>query len=88
MEPQTKLKERIFSIELKSKQNLKNITLADNENENVLVEGTLGELVYATFTEGIILTISGTRGMLSVDLAESEIQKPQNQNLIEMNNHE
>ena len=88
MGPQTNLKERIFSIELKSKQNLKNMTLADGENENVLVEGTLGELIHATFTEGIILTVSGTRGVLRVDLAESEIQKLKNQNLIEVNNHE
>ena len=34
-------KERFFSVELKSKVNLKNVTLSNGSHENVLVEGTI-----------------------------------------------
>ncbi len=75
MENQATPKERVFSVELKSKRNLKNVTLTNGPHDNVLVEGTLGELVQATFTEGIILQIVGKNGILRIDLGENEIQK-------------
>ena len=71
-----KQKERVFSAELNSKKNLKNITLTNGTNDNVLVEGTLGELLQATFKEGVILEVIGKNGTLRVDLCENEIQKP------------
>ena len=43
------LEERSFSIELKNKQNLKNVTLNSSSTENVLLEGTIGELKTASF---------------------------------------
>ena len=75
MESKTIGKERVFSVELKSKRNLKNVTLANGSSDSVLVEGTIGELVQATFTEGIILEVVGRNGVLRVDLGEDEIQK-------------
>jgi hypothetical protein len=80
-------KERVFSVELNSKHNLKNLTLTDGNRDTVLLEGTLGELLAATFTEGIILEIIGEKGTLRVDLEEDEIQKKQNQNSSEVNLH-
>jgi hypothetical protein len=80
MENKTNLKERVFSVELKSKRNLKNVTLTNGSSDNVLLEGTLGELVHATFTEGVILEIVGVSGILRVDLREDEIQKTTEQN--------
>ncbi len=68
-------KERLFSIELKSKAHLKNITLTNNSSEDVLIEGVLGELEQASFAEGIILEIVGSNGILRVDLGEDEIKK-------------
>ncbi len=38
-------KERVFSVELNSKRNLKNVTLTNGSSDTVLVEGTIGELV-------------------------------------------
>jgi len=61
MESKTKEKERVFSVELKSKRNLKNVTLTNGSSDSVLVEGTLGELVQATFAEGIILEVVGKK---------------------------
>jgi hypothetical protein len=70
-------REHSFSVELKSKACLKNVMLTNGNRENVLVEGSLGELVSARFAEGVILEVVGSRGVLRVDLKESEIQKVQ-----------
>ncbi len=79
---QTKEKtERCFSIELNSKQQIKNMTLTNNgQKENTLIEGTIGNLVEATFTEGIILEVTGTKGTLRFDLQAKEIKQTQSIN--------
>ena len=84
MESKTKDKERVFSVELKSKRNLKNITLTNGSSDSVLVEGTIGELVQATFAEGIILEVIGKKGILRIDLGEDEIKKTTEQNQTEV----
>lgn len=75
MENKIEDKERFFSIELKSKANLKNVTLANGSHDSVLVEGTIGELVQATFVEGIILEIVGKKGVLRINIREKELRK-------------
>ncbi len=72
-------KERSFSIELNSKQTLKNVTLNNGSNENVLIEGTIGGLVTAQFVEDDILEIAGTAGVLRVNIAKSEIAEAKKQ---------
>ena len=52
-------KERFFSVELKSKVSLKNVTMTNGGHEKVLVEGTIGNLQQAGFTEGLVLEMSG-----------------------------
>lgn len=86
MQSKTKQKERVFSVELKSKRNLKNVTLTNGSSDSVLVEGTIGELVQATFAEGIILEVIGKKGVLRIDLREDEIQKTPKQNGSEVKN--
>jgi hypothetical protein len=86
MESKTKAKERVFSVELKSKRNLKNVTLTNGSSDSVLVEGTIGELVQATFAEGIILEVVGTNGVLRIDLGEDEIKKTAEQKRVEATN--
>jgi hypothetical protein len=76
MKSKTSGKERVFSVELKSKRNLKNVTLTNGSSDSVLIEGTIGKFVQATFTEGIILEVVGRKGVLRVDLGEEEITKP------------
>jgi hypothetical protein len=71
----TKHKERVFYVELKSKRNLKNITITNGSSDTVLFEGTIGELVHASFAEDVILEVVGKNGVLRVDLGEDEIQK-------------
>ncbi len=71
-------KERCFSVELKSKNDIKSITLVNGSNDSVLVEGTIGELVQATFAEGVVLEVVGKKGVLRLDLGEDDIKKTSN----------
>ena len=69
-----KEKERFFSVELGSKSDLKNVSLANGgHGENVLVEGTIGGLRTARFAEGVVLEVVGSRGVLRINVAENEI---------------
>jgi hypothetical protein len=68
------LKERFFSVELKSKVNLKNVTVSNGNHENVLVEGTIGQLLRADFAEDVILEIVGDKGVLRINLTQDEIK--------------
>jgi hypothetical protein len=40
----------------------------EGQKESTLIEGTIGNLVEATFTEGVILEVTGTKGVLRLDL--------------------
>jgi|GEM_PF-589626 hypothetical protein len=71
----TEIKERFFSVELNSKTHLKNVTLTNGSYDNVLVEGTIGELLEATFVEDEILEVTGKKGVLRINLTETEIKK-------------
>jgi hypothetical protein len=75
MENKTTKTERVFSIELNSRLNLKNITLANGNTDRVLVEGTLGELVHAGFVECLLLELLGTKGTLRINLTPEELRK-------------
>ena len=74
MENTVENKERFFSIELQSKAGLKNVTLTNGSKDAVLIEGSIGELVQAAFTEGIILEIIGKKGTLRIDLNGEELR--------------
>ncbi len=67
--------QRFFSIELKSKQQIKNISMSnDKQKESTLIEGTIGNLVEASFIEGVVLEVKGTRGVLRIDLQQQEVK--------------
>ena len=77
MENELEDKERFFSVELKSKADLKNVTLANGSRDSVLIEGTVGELVQAMFVEDVILEIVGKKGTLRINLKAEELKSPQ-----------
>ena len=71
--------ERFFSVELKSKANLKNVTLTNWGQENVLVEGSIGELQRAEFSEDVILEVVGDKGVLRINLSLDDIKQKRKQ---------
>jgi hypothetical protein len=77
MKKDAKNDERFFSVELKSKTSLKNITINNGFNDSVLVEGTIGKLVQATFEESLILEVVGEKGVLRINLEQKELKKNQ-----------
>lgn len=77
MENKIQDKERFFSVELKSKAHLKNVTLTNGSTDSALIEGTLGELLQATFAEDLILEVIGKKGILRINLSQDEIKKSQ-----------
>jgi hypothetical protein len=50
--------------------------LTNGCTDNVLVEGTIGKLVQATFVEDVILEVVGEKGVLRINLEQKELQKP------------
>ncbi len=66
--------ELVFTVELKSRGNVKNVTLS-NGAQGVLIEGTLGALKHAEFVEDIVLEVTGDNGVLRVDLAREDLAK-------------
>ena len=80
MQNKIEKEERFFSVELKSKAHLKNVSLANGSRENVLIEGSIGELLQATFADGVILEVVGNKGILRINLEEHEIRKTIDQN--------
>jgi hypothetical protein len=64
---------RTFTIELKSKGHLKNVSL-DND-QSVFIEGSIGYLKRARFVEDIILEVVGSNGELRIDLGTRDLQK-------------
>ena len=63
--------QRIFTIELRSKGDVKNVSL--DENEKVVIEGSLGTFQRAQFVDDIVLEVIGSNGVLRVDLAASDL---------------
>ena len=82
-----KVQVRGFSVELKSKKNLTNVTLTDGSSDAVLIEGDIGKLLEASFKENLILEVIGENGVLRIDLQESEISKPSKKKPVEAQIH-
>ena len=71
----SKRKKHAFSVEMKSKEYIKTISMSDGAQEGVLFEGSLGELEELGMVEGVILEVKGANGTLRIDLDEGELRK-------------
>jgi hypothetical protein len=71
-------KEQFFSVELKSKTNLKNVTMTNCSHENVLIEGTIGRLRHTTFVDGVVFEVLCDKGVLRIDLNQDETKTKPN----------
>jgi len=65
----------VFSVEMKSKSHVKNITISDEAHDRVLFEGDLGELEEVAFIGGSMLEVRGSNGVLRVELGEEKTRK-------------
>jgi hypothetical protein len=68
-------KERVFTVELHSTSDVKNV-IVENASQRIVMEGTIGALKHAEFVEDTVLELVGTRGILRVDLAREDLAKP------------
>jgi hypothetical protein len=68
-------KECTFSIELNSKDKIKKIKVANNNNKDVLIEGSIGKLQHTEFIEDIVLEVVGEEGNLRIDLSPEQIER-------------
>ncbi len=63
-----------FSIEMTSKKYLNKIEVHDAPRDTVLIEGDLGEALEIELVEGVMLQISGNKGVFRIDLVEGELR--------------
>jgi len=69
-----------FSIEMKSKKYVKNMSISDEAHGRVLFEGNLGELRELSFVEGDVIEFTGIYGVLRVNITRSQFHKLANKN--------
>lgn len=66
--------EHSFSVEMKSKKYVKNISISDEDYNRVLFEGFLGALKGLSLIGGRMLEVKGSNGVLRIDLSEDELR--------------
>lgn len=64
-----------FSATLDSKEQIKNISLTEDLYQKVFFEADLGKLKQVKFTEGLVLEVVGTNGVLRIDLPIETLRK-------------
>lgn len=67
--------EHAFSIEMKSKQYVKNISISNEAHDRVLFEGNLGKLLEMSLVEGDVLELIGNNGVLRINLTKEQLQE-------------
>ena len=67
--------EHSFSIEMKSKNHVRHISVSNESRDRVLFEGFLGSLQDLSMVEGRVLEIKGTNGILRVDITEGDLRR-------------
>ncbi len=65
-------REGFFSVEIKSKNYLKNVLISNNLHEKVLIEGFLGEFFEIKIIENALIEFNGANGVLRIDLRDDE----------------
>ena len=66
--------EHAFSLELKSKEHLKSVRLGEEGQEQVSIEGFLGELLDMKLVEESILEVTGANGTFRLDIRGEELR--------------
>ena len=64
-----------FSVEMRSKEYVRRVSVSDNARDAVIFEGFLGEIEEMGIVEGVILEIRGTNGTIRIDISERDLKK-------------
>jgi hypothetical protein len=64
----------VFSIEMKSKKYVKNITISDRTHDRVVFEGDLGELESLKLVDDYVLEFIGSNGVLRLAVTEQQLE--------------
>lgn len=63
-----------FSLELNSREHIKQVSMPSGPGDRLLIQGYLGELEAVGLIEGLMLEVRGAFGVLSVDIREEELR--------------
>ncbi|MBI0583130.1 MAG: hypothetical protein ISF22_02770 [Methanomassiliicoccus sp.] len=63
--------ERMFTVELRSKGDVKNVSL--DEDEKIVIEGSIGSFKRAQFVEDLVMEVIGSNGELRIDLTSMDL---------------
>ena len=64
-----------FSVEMRSKKHVKNISISDEAHDRVLFEGNLGRLMEVSVIEGSSLEVVGVNGVLRLEISEDILRQ-------------
>ena len=64
-----------FSVEMKSKKYVKNMSISDEAHGQVLFEGNLGELRELSLVEGDVLEFTGVNGVLRINITDEQLHQ-------------
>ena len=67
--------EHTFTVELKSKEYVQNISISDQTHDLVLFEGNLGKLLELSLVEGDVLEFVGVNGVLRIAITKGQLEK-------------
>jgi len=63
-----------FSIEMKSKKYVRQISVSNESRDRVFFEGFLGDVEELGFVNGGMLEIKGVNGTFRIDISEEELR--------------
>ena len=64
---------RGFSIEIKSKIHVRNISISNTSHNKVLFEGEIGKLIELSIIDDEVLVATGSNGTVRIDLKRDEL---------------
>ena len=70
-----RLEKHSFSVELNIKEQVKRFYILDDSGNQVLFEGSLGDLKEISLIEGLMLEVRGSNGILRMDMTEEELKQ-------------
>ena len=65
----------LFSIEMKSKKFVKQVTLSNESRDGVYFEGFLGDILEICFVNGGMLEIRGVNGTFRIDINKEKVME-------------